>query len=404
VAGGNEPTHRGEHLRVAHALTRLPQITQAFAAGRISYSKVRALTRVTGTDTAALTRIGAAIAAGEPELRHVTVADAETAEQVLLNLALSGTASHVETVVAAVRRRCTPPADTTARRGLSWHWAGDGSLVLRARFTPEVGATLITAIDAQMTAPARPGAGSPTPAPQDLDQRALEQQPGPAIDREAARRADALHALLTRGPDDEIVQRGQAQVIVHLDAATGAAQIRGGPAVPAPTAERLACDARVQALLDDRVGNRLYLGRSRRLATPAQIAALTSRDAEICQFPGCAHTRHLHAHHLVPWWVGGRTDVDNLILVCSYHHGVIHDHGYRIHRLGDRWQFQRPDGTPIPTGGPALSGRTERLIEMHTRAGLRIEGATLTPNWFGERLDPEPILDALLPRRPRAAA
>ncbi|WP_143517589.1 DUF222 domain-containing protein, partial [Pseudonocardia sp. MH-G8] len=138
-----------EYLRVAHALARLPRISEAFAAGRVSYSKVRALTRVTGTDTAALTRIGAAIAAGEPELRHVAVADAETAEQVLLDLALSGTAGHVETVVAAVRRRCTPPVDAAARRGVSWHWDGDGSLVVRSRFTPEVGAALIAAIDAQ---------------------------------------------------------------------------------------------------------------------------------------------------------------------------------------------------------------------------------------------------------------
>jgi hypothetical protein len=132
---------------------------------------------------------------------------------------------------------------------------------------------------------------------------------------------------------------------------------------------------------------------------------LTARDGARCQFPGCGHTRHLHAHHVVAWWAGGRTDVDNLVLVCSFHHGVIHDRGYRIRRLADRWQFLRPDGTPIPTAPAALTGNTESLIEMHTRARLRIERSTLTPNWYGERLDPEPILDALLPRRvPTAAA
>jgi hypothetical protein len=157
-------------------------------------------------------------------------------------------------------------------------------------------------------------------------------------------------------------------------------------------------------LLNDRAGNRMYLGRARRLATPAQIAALTARDGERCQFPGCTHTRHLHAHHAVPWWAGGRTDIDNLVLVCSFHHGVIHDHGYRIHRLPGRWEFQRPDRTPIPTAPAALTGNTESLIEMHTRARLRIERTTLTPNWYGERLDPEPILDALLPRRIPTAA
>ncbi len=111
-----------EHLRVAHALQNLPDIGEAFAAGRLSYSKVRAITRVTGSDSAALTRIAAEIAAGESDLQNTTVADPETAERVLLNLALCGTASHVETIVRAVRRRHTPPGDTATRRTLSWQW------------------------------------------------------------------------------------------------------------------------------------------------------------------------------------------------------------------------------------------------------------------------------------------
>jgi hypothetical protein len=105
-----------------------------------------------------------------------------------------------------------------------------------------------------------------------------------------------------------------------------------------------------------------------------------------------------------PWWAGGRTDIDNLILVCSFHHQVIHDHGYRVRRLTGRWEFRRPDGTPIPSTLAPLTGNAEGLIEMNTRARLRIDRDTLTPNWDGERLDPEPILDALLPRRIKTAA
>jgi hypothetical protein len=58
----------------------------------------------------------------------------------------------------------------------------------------------------------------------------------------------------------------------------------------------------------------------------------------------------------------------------------------------------------IPTAAAPLTGNTESLIEMHTRARLRIDHTTLTPDWDGERLDPDPILDALLPRRITAAA
>jgi hypothetical protein len=394
-----------ERLRVAHALHNLPLITEAFAAGQLSYSKVRAITRITGSDTATLNRIAAEIAAGTSDLRHTMVADPETAERVLLNLALSGTASHVETLVRAVRRRHTPPADTAARRSLTWHWDDDGSLILRARLTPDAGATLIAAIEALV--PARIPVSHPVPpSPDDLDDRAREQEPGPAADRMEARRADALLALVT-GRDREdgpVVERGTTQVIVHFDATTSTARLQNGPEVPASTAERLACDARVQVLLNDREGNRMYLGRSRRLATPAQIAALTVRDGEGCQFPGCTHTRHLHAHHLQHWLHGGPTDIDNLVLVCSFHHGAIHDHGYRIHRLPGRWEFLRPDGSPIPTTAQPLTGNTESLIEMHTRARLRIDHNTLTPDWYGDRLDPDPILDALLPRRITTAA
>jgi hypothetical protein len=390
-----------ERLRVAHALQNLPRISEAFAAGKLSYSKVRAITRIAGSDTATLTRIAAEIAAGTSELRHTSVADPQTAERVLLNLALSGTASHVERVVQAVRRRHTPPTDHTARRSLSWQWDDDGTLLLRARLTPDQGAALIAAIEAQMP-PRTPTAHPVAPSPHDLNQRAVEQEPGPAADRVAARRADALLTLIS--PDtDEKLARDAAQVVVHLDASTGAARLEGGPQIPDATAERLACDARVQALLNDRTGNRMYLGRARRLATPAQIAALTVRDGAGCQFPGCTHTRHLHAHHVRHWLHGGRTDVDNLILICSFHHQVLHDHGYRIHRQPGRWQFLRPDGTAIPTPVP-LSGNAESLIEMNTRARLRIDRTTLTPDWYGERLDPEPILDALLPRRARMAA
>jgi hypothetical protein len=395
-----------EHLRVAHALQKLPRIAEAFAAGRVSYSKVRAITRIAGSDTATLTRMAAEVAAGTSELRHTAVADPATAERVLLNVALYGTASHVETVVRAVRRRHTPPEDLAVRRSLSWRWDDDGSLILRGRFTPDDGAALTAAIEALV--PARAPIAHPVPAsPEDLQERAREQEPGPAADRVAARRADALLTLVNGGGDGEdgpVAERGQAQVIVHVDASTGAARLEGGPEVPASTAERLACDARVQVLLDDRTGNRMYLGRNRRLASPAQIAALAVRDGDGCQFPGCTHTRHLHAHHVQSWLYGGRTDVDNLILICSFHHRVIHDQGYRIRRLAGRWEFLRPDGSAIPAVAVPLTGNIESLIEMHTRARLRIDRTALTPDWDGERLDPDPILDALLPRRVKTAA
>jgi hypothetical protein len=166
-----------EHLRVAHALRNLPRITEAFAAGLVSYSKVRAITRIAGSDAATLTRLAAEITAGDSDLRHTTVADPATAEQVLLNVALHGTASHVETVVQAVRRRHTPPAHHAARRSLSWRWDDDGSLILRARLTPDQGATLIAAIEA-LIPPGSPVTPRPRPRPRTWTSALGNRNPG----------------------------------------------------------------------------------------------------------------------------------------------------------------------------------------------------------------------------------
>ncbi len=135
-----------------------------------------------------------------------------------------------------------------------------------------------------------------------------------------------------------------------------------------------------------------------------QIAALTVRDGPGCRFPGCSHTRHPRAHHVQHWLHRGPTDLDNLVLVCGFHHRLIHDTGYTIRWEDGKWLFSRPDGTPVPEAGAPLDGNTESLIELNTRARLRITRDSLTPYWTGERLDPDPILQHLLPRQRNAAA
>ncbi len=425
-----------EHVRVAHALRRLPKVDEAFAAGRLSYSKVRAITRICGRDpepadsttdaattgaatTGAATIDAATMDAARPpdaadphdpgtddgrvetaasHVQAVPAGEGRDAEETLLDLALAGTASHVEQVVRAARRTQADPARLDARRAVSWRWADDGSLVLSARLAPAEGAALIAALDAVAVPTRTPVRHPVSPSPEGWRERAEEEYPGPAIDRVAARRADALVALATADPGGPGVRRGNAHVVVRVDASSGIAAVSGGgPELPSATAERLACDARVQVLLEDTSRNRLYLGRSHRLASPAQIAALAVRDAGRCRFAGCTHTRHLHAHHVRSWLHGGRTDVDNLVLLCSFHHALLHDRGYRIRRTTDGgWQSLRPDGTPVAATGDPLVGNVESLIEMHARASLRITPAGLTPTWAGERLDPTTILQRLL--------
>ncbi|MBW0116960.1 HNH endonuclease signature motif containing protein, partial [Pseudonocardia abyssalis] len=334
------------------------------------------------------------------------------AERTLLKLALGGTASHVETIVRATRRIQADPARQSARRSLAWRWADDGSLVVTARLTPADGAALISAIDAT-TGPAPAPVRRPVrPSPPGWRERAESEYPGAATDRLAARRADALLSLVTTateagvdadpgptpaGARPSTVRRSRTDVVVLIDAADGDAEITGGPEIPPATAERLACDARAQVLLRDRRHNRLYLGRRRRLASPAQIAALTVRDGGRCRFAGCTQNRHLHAHHVVHWLRAGRTDLDNLVLLCGFHHTLIHERGFGIRKSGSGWVSLRPDGTPVPTAGEPLVGDVESLIEMQARADLRIDARGLTPSWGGEPLDRHAILAQLLP-------
>lgn len=397
-----------EQLRVARALPTLPQVAAAFGTGRISYAKARAITRIATPQT----------------------------EGDLLELALAGTASHVERVVRLARTAGAGAAAAgTARRSVCWDWAEDGSLLLRARLPGEQGALLLAALEAFLEPPQQadgaqdstpvldpadrvePQAGSaehPSPEPgweaaqAEQITAASEHPPGAAVDRVAARRADALVAMAEAARDRGTADGSppvseQFDVVVHVHADTGTAEIEGGPALPLSTAQRLACQARVSALITDRRGNPLYLGRRRRLVSPRLLRALRARDHATCRFPGCTN-RRVDAHHIVPWLAGGRTDISNLVLVCRFHHGLIHDHGYGIRWVDGNLEFHRPDGQPIPAVAPSTTGILEHLIETHAAQQLEITDDSLTPTWSGEALDPDPILLRLLTEPTQATA
>ena len=120
---------------------------------------------------------------------------------------------------------------------------------------------------------------------------------------------------------------GTGQAVIELDG--------GGVDVSAETSRRLACDAAVVVLHEGADGSALDVGRKTRSIPPAIRRALSARDTG-CRFPGCT-ARHCDAHHLVHWADGGRTSLDNLVLLCRRHHRLLHEGGYRIEgeRSGD---------------------------------------------------------------------
>ena len=108
-----------------------------------------------------------------------------------------------------------------------------------------------------------------------------------------------------------------------------AAELEHGGLIDVETVRRLACDATVVVAVDDKVGHTMYEGRAKRFPTGAQRREVIRRD-RACRFPGCANATFAAVHHIVPWSLGGGTDLDNLVLLCRHHHGVVHRRGWSM--------------------------------------------------------------------------
>ncbi|RBY84264.1 HNH endonuclease signature motif containing protein [Blastococcus sp. TF02A-26] len=322
-----------EHVRVARALTDLPATTAAFAGGRLSYSKVRAITRV---------------------------ADRAT-EGVLLELAHETTASQLERVVREWRRDEAPaPRTVRDRMRFEYSWDDDGMLDVRLRLDAETGAAFLTGVDSLAERAARReragGAGNRAVSEGVPDGLAEDDEVALARERTTARRCAALGRLAAAAADADrrAGDPPRREVVVHVDAAVladdaaaGAAHIEGGPALHPSQVRRMLCEATVVAMLE-RGREPLAVGRARRFATRAQRRALYRRDGG-CSRPGCPETRieRLHAHHLRHWLFGGATDVSNMALLCDADHGLVHDLDLVLHRRDGELIALTPDGRRV---------------------------------------------------------
>jgi Domain of unknown function (DUF222)/HNH endonuclease len=182
-------------------------------------------------------------------------------------------------------------------------------------------------------------------------------------------------------------------VVVHVDAATragdeqGPCELEDGMALHPETARRLACDASLVRILE-RDGRPLSVGRKTRSVPPALRRARQSRDP-VCRFPGCDQRRYLHAHHVAHWARGGRTDLSNLIHLCSHNHRPLHEGGYSIERgPHGALRFRRPDGHTVPPARPRPAGEHGELARRHIRLDIDLTDQTCVPHIYpGDKLD-----------------
>jgi hypothetical protein len=375
---GLEPGAAREKVRVARALGTLPRLAEALAGGELSYSKVRALTRVATPET----------------------------EARLLAVGRAGATWHVERIVQAWRRgdrreEAREAARRHRARGLTVFQDEDGMVVVRGRLEPEVGALLVRALDAARerlyergraarVAPDAP-AEEPTPPQRQADALALVAE------------AALAHDLDPGAPGERY------QVVVHVDApvladpdAPGQSVVEGGAHVPAGTSRRLACDAGVVVMRHGPDGRTLDVGRRTRTIPPALRRALRHRD-RTCRFPGC-RVPDGQGHHLRHWANGGPTSLDNLALPCRRHHRAVHEEAFQVEREADgALQFFCPDGQPLPEvpTPPAVPADAAGAIQARHRAdGIAIGPRTACPISGGERLDLGYALDVLRPQPP----
>jgi hypothetical protein len=354
-----------EKLRVAHALGELPVVTEAFSAGTLSYSKVRAITRIATPEN----------------------------EAALVELALHATAAHVESVVRAYRgvlSREQETARAVTRRANRCHrfaWDDDDLLSGHYRLPPEDGAIFMSAVDAAAE-----------------EVRTSNPEVGYGVSF-----ADALvvmaESFLANGPAAR-TSGDRYQIVLSIDGdvlafdTDGECGLHNGPALAPETARRLSCDSSAVLMMRGPTGEVLDIGRKTRTIPPAIKRALRTRDTT-CRWPGCDEARYLAGHHGIHWSHLGPTKLPNLVHLCWHHHFLVHEGGWTLEiRHDGSLHILDPHGTPLGAPPASVIGADEPdLVERNQACGVAINEMTGIPRWYGESLDLDHAITALLSLR-----
>jgi Domain of unknown function (DUF222)/HNH endonuclease len=239
--------------------------------------------------------------------------------------------------ISLAARKIVPPkvADDKAlyeRRALSMTWQnGERELAISGRLPLEQGIAFKQAIESIAKT-----------------QRAFDKKDGTILGWQQSA-ADALVTLARQsGGSADGARRIPTTLIVHVSD-SGPALLEGSGPISPETAERLTCDAR--RLVIKPQGRDLVHSRVGRCASYPQRRALLNRSGH-CQYPGCSNARNLEAHHVIAVERGGATELANLILLCSRHHKLLHDHRIRTSGTADQPIFEDQSGRAITANQP----------------------------------------------------
>lgn len=330
-----------EQVRTAAALQELPLLHKAFAQGRVSYSKVRAVSRVADSDT----------------------------EAELVDIAASKPTSHLERLCAGLAKAAADeddepePPESTGR----WRWQDEGTLKVTLTLTAADGARFLAGVTRAEHARVRTDRGT------DIDAWAGAPSDIAAATVVLAERACVELAAPALAPHAEVVVERRPD---------GRARLVDGPALTAVDEDELCCGAGESEQVLDSGGAVLDWGRTRRAPTVLQTKALSRRQGGCCGVPGCGRRRFLHVHHVRFWSSGGATDLENLVLLCGEHHRLLHRGRLSIEALGrQRFRYLDRDGHELASAS-VMQSDTQELWPFPD-----VEPDAIVPDWGGEPLD-----------------
>jgi hypothetical protein len=274
-----------ERVRVARKLPELPRIAAAFEAGQVSYSQVRAMTRVATPGN----------------------------EDILLHYATYMPGAHLDRVcrsyAACKDGAAAHPDDVESRRHASLRELPDGM----ARIQIDLPADQAKRLWAAMAQAAKDASAGVFDRAEGAVQIAEAYLRGANVDRTPTEVIVTVPVATLRGADDV------TQAATHAD----------GACMATATARRLACDAGVVTMVEDEHGEVLDVGRRTRTIPASIKRALLRRDGR-CRFPGCQNRQFVDGHHIQHWADGGPTSLANLVSLCSRHHRFVHEHGWTV--------------------------------------------------------------------------
>ncbi len=342
-------------LALGRMLSRQPEIADAFNAGDVSAEHASLIGKFCETPP-----------------RGMPVEALDACRKVLLDAA-SGVAATTTTVRMCISRLERifesdelPPSEDTERNEFHASKTLNGRVAVKGDLDAVTGEMLLTALSA-LTKPRNPvddPAEKRTPARQRADafaeilRRYLDSGDAPIeggerphlslhVNASDLARSESAHEWVNPDGDSDLFGDKDIARLPHM-----------GP-LSIATARRLACDCHLTPIVMDD-GVPLNLGRTSRTVSKKQRRALIARDHG-CAFPGCGTPpAHCEGHHVKHWADGGPTDLDNLVLLCRYHHQLLHHSHWDVRIGADRHPWFTPPSTVDPYKKP---------VPAHNRAG-----------------------------------